>query len=73
MVYPALVEVRTNVVVDEALVEKVKRLYGLPTTRAAIGFALQSLVGAAEKRDILDLEGAGWDGDLEEMRSSARY
>ena len=73
MVYCGLVEVRTNVVVDEELVEKVKRLYGLPTTRAAIAFALRSLVGSAEARDMLDLEGAGWDGNLDEMRSSARY
>ena len=72
-VYPALVEVRTTVVVDEELIDKVKRLYGLPTTRAAIAFALRSLVGGAGTRDMLDLEGAGWDGNLNEMRSSARY
>lgn len=64
---------RTNVVVDEELVAKVKKLYGLPTTRAAIDFALRSLVGGAEKRDMLDLEGAGWDGDLDEMRRPARF
>jgi len=64
---------RTNVVLDEALVEKVKKLYGLPTTRAAIDFALRSLVGGAERKDILDLEGAGWEGDLDEMRRPARF
>lgn len=64
---------RTNVVIDEELVEKVKKLYGLPTTRAAIEFALRSLVGSAEKKDMLDLEGMGWEGDLDEMRRPARY
>jgi Arc/MetJ family transcription regulator len=64
---------RTNVVVDEELVEKIKKLYGLPTTRAAIDFALRALVGGAEKRDMLDLKGVGWDGDLDEMRPPARY
>lgn len=64
---------RTNVVLDEDLVDKVKRLYGLPTTRAAIDFALRALVGDAERRDMLDLEGTGWDVDLEEMRPGARY
>lgn len=64
---------RTNVVLDEELVERVKKLYGLPTTRAAIDFALRSLVGHAEEGDILDLKGAGWDGDLDEMRRPARY
>lgn len=64
---------RTNVVLDEELVEKVKQLYGIPTTRAAIDFALRSIVGAADKRDMLDLEGAGWDGDLKAMRPPARH
>ena len=63
---------RTNVVVDEELVEKVKRLYGLPTTKAAIDFALRSLVGDARQRDILDFEGSGWDVELGEMRPEAR-
>ena len=64
---------RTNVVLDEELVEKVKKLYGLPTTRAAIDFALRSLVGNAEQGDILDLKGVGWEGDLDEMRRPARF
>ncbi len=65
--------VRTNVVIDEQLVERVKKLYGLPTTRAAIEFALKMLVGGAEQRDMLDLEGMGWELELEEMRPEARY
>jgi Arc/MetJ family transcription regulator len=65
--------VRTNVVVDEELIEKVKKLYGLPTTRAAIDFALRTLVGEAERRDMLDLEGSGWDLDLDDMRPGARF
>lgn len=62
---------RTNVDVDEELVAKVKKLYGLPTTEAAIDFALRMLVGGAEQRDMLDLEGMGWDVDLEEFRPEA--
>jgi Arc/MetJ family transcription regulator len=65
--------VRTNVVLDEELVEKVKKLYGLPTTRGAIDFALRMLVGGAEQQDMLDLEGSGWAVDLDEMRPGARY
>lgn len=64
---------RTNVVLDEELVDKVKKLYGLPTTRSAIEFALRSLVGSAEKKDVLDLEGMGWEGDLDEMRRPPRF
>ena len=61
---------RLNVVVDEALIRRAMRLYGLPTKRAAIDFALRALVGGRPPRDTLDLEGAGWDGDLSRMRSS---
>jgi Arc/MetJ family transcription regulator len=64
---------RTNVVLDEELVDKVKKLYGLPTTRAAIDYALRSLAGSFDKRDMLDLAGTGWDGDLDEMRRPARF
>ena len=64
---------RTNIVLDEELVEKVKGLYRLPTTQAAIDFALRSLAGSFDKRDMLDLAGTGWDGDLDEMRRPARF
>lgn len=59
---------RTNVVLDQELVERVKKLYGLPTTRAAIDFALRSLLPSDDPRDILELEGSGWEGDLTQMR-----
>lgn len=67
------VALRTNVVLDQELVDRVKKLYGLPTTRAAIDFALRMLVGGAEQRDMLDLEGTGWEVDLDVMRPEARY
>ena len=60
---------RTNVVVDDELVERVKRLYGLRTTREAIDFALRRAAGASDPRAILELEGTGWGGDLDEIRS----
>lgn len=61
---------RTNVVLDDQLVAKVMELYDLPTKRAAIQFALESLVGKKSytPRDMLELRGIGWDGDLDEMR-----
>ena len=60
---------RTNVVVDDELVERVKSLYGLRTTREAIDFALRRAAGASDPRAILELRGTGWRGDLDEMRS----
>jgi Arc/MetJ family transcription regulator len=60
---------RTNVVLDDELVEKVKALYGIKTTREAIHFALLALVSRHDRNAMLDLEGAGWDGDLDSLRS----
>lgn len=61
---------RTNVVVDDDLVKKVKDLYGLKTTREAIHFALLSLVSPHDRKAILELRGMGWEGDLDQMRES---
>jgi len=60
------------VVVDDQLVAKVMRLYGLHTKRAAIDFALRAVAGESDRRKLLELRGIGWEGDLEEMRR-ARY
>jgi Arc/MetJ family transcription regulator len=64
---------RTNVVVDDELVARVMKLYRLPTKRAAIDFALRALVGDKKDvyKDLLDLQGIGWEGDLEEMRRAS--
>lgn len=69
MVYAAGVG-RTNVVIDDELVERVMRLYGLKTKREAIHFALVQLVGDKKPGDMLELKGMGWEGDLDEMRRS---
>lgn len=61
---------RTNVVVDDELIKKVKDLYGLKTTREAIHFALLSLVSPHDRKAILELRGTGWEGNLEQMRES---
>lgn len=62
---------RTNVVVDDKLVERVKRIYRVRTTREAIDLALRRLVGDVvddPHAALLELRGMGWDGDLDEMR-----
>jgi Arc/MetJ family transcription regulator len=62
---------RTNVVVDEALVERVKRIYGVRSAREAIDLALRRLVGDLSDdphAGFLELEGTGWHGDLDELR-----
>ncbi len=54
--------------VDDELIARAMSLYGLRTKREAIDFALRRLVGERQPRDILELEGSGWEGDLGAMR-----
>ena len=62
---------RTNVDIDEKACVAVMRRYGLTTKRDAVNFALRHL--AAEPLSTSEaraLRGSGWDGDLDEMRTS---
>ena len=62
---------RTNLDLEEGLVTEAMLRYGLPTKRAAVDFALRRLVGEAMTRDeALQMEGSGWDADLEELRAN---
>ena len=61
---------RTNIDIDDELVEKAMKRYRLATKRAAVDLALRRLIGdAMTKEEVLALEGTGWGGDLDEMRS----
>ena len=61
---------RTNIVLDEKLVEKGKEATGLKTTGAVVDFALRELIRHSNQRRILDLFGTvEWNGDLSHMRS----
>ncbi len=60
---------RTNIEIDDDLVERVMRRYRLPSKRAAVDLALRRLVGEPMSRDeALAMEGAGWSGDLDALR-----
>jgi len=60
---------RTNVVLDDALVAKAKKLTGMPTTRAVVDHALRELVRHRKQRELLKLRGkVAWEGDLDAMR-----
>jgi Arc/MetJ family transcription regulator len=60
---------RTNIEIDELLVERAMRRYRLPTRRAAVDLALRRLVGDPMTREeALDMEGTGWEGDLNALR-----
>ena len=60
---------RTNLVLDEKVLEEVTRLSGEKTYSAAVMRALEDFVRRAKARQILELRGAGlWEGDLSDMR-----
>ena len=62
---------RTNVDIDDEACAAVTRRYHLTTKREAINFALRVL--AAEPFGVDEarrLRGAGWEGDLNELRTS---
>ena len=64
---------RTNIDLDDELVERAMKLYGLRTKREAVDLALRRLVGEISQephRGMLELRGIGWEGNLDEMRGS---
>jgi Arc/MetJ family transcription regulator len=62
---------RTNIDIDEDACQIVMERYHLSTKRDAVNFALRTVAGeplSLEK--ARRLRGSGWEGDLDEMRSS---
>ena len=65
---------RTNIDIDDEACTEVMRRYGLSTKREAVNYALRTIaVEAVSLEEALAMEGAGWEGDLDEMRTSAVY
>jgi Arc/MetJ family transcription regulator len=63
---------RTNIDIDDRLVELAMKRYRLASKRAAVDLALRRLVGDPMTREeVLAMEGTGWDGDLDEMRDES--
>lgn len=60
---------RTNIELDDEKISRVMALYGLTSKRAAVDRALDELLGRHARRDMLDVAGSGWDGDLDDLRS----
>lgn len=62
---------RTNIVIDDELVEEARKLTGIRTKRALVDLALRELVARKTRKGILSLEGkVEWEGDLEEWRKA---
>ncbi len=60
---------RTNLVLDEQLLEEATRLSGERTYSRAVDRALHEFVRRARAGKLLELAGSGlWEGDLSKMR-----
>lgn len=63
---------RTNIDIDDEVMRRVLETYGLRTKREAVDFALRRLlVDPMDTREALSMRGAGWAGDLDELRDGS--
>ncbi len=60
---------RTNIEIDDTLMERAMKATGLKTKRATVEEALRRMTQIEAQKDILKLRGKiNWVGDLDEMR-----
>ncbi len=63
---------RTNIDIDDALIGRVIKRYGFRSKREAVEGALRSLdVEPLSREQLLELEGSGWEGDLDDLAADA--
>ena len=61
---------RTNIVIDDALMNRVMKLTGLRTKREAVELGLKTLLKLKKQGDIRKFRGKlEWVGDLDDMRT----
>ena len=60
---------RTNIELDDALIERARKLTGIRTKREVVHEALRTLIQLREQGQIRDLRGKlNWEGDLDSLR-----
>lgn len=62
---------RTNIDIDDELIERAMQTFGLRTKRQAVHLALERLLGGGPMTidEQLAMEGVGWDGNLDTLRA----
>jgi len=61
---------RTNIVIEDELMEEAMRLSGKKTKKETVEEALKLLIAIEKQKDIRQWRGKlHWEGNLEEMRS----
>lgn len=62
---------RTNIVIDDRLMQKALQVTGLPTKRAVVEEGLRLLIQVKGQTGIRRLRGkVKWEGNLDEMRTA---
>jgi Arc/MetJ family transcription regulator len=60
---------RTNIVIDDKVVEEAKKLTSLKTKKEVVDFALRELVSQLRRKKLLTIRRKGlWEGDLSRWR-----
>jgi len=61
---------RTNIVIDDDLMNRVLKLTGVRTKREAVDMGLKALLKLKKQESIRNFRGKlDWEGDLNEMRA----
>jgi Arc/MetJ family transcription regulator len=62
---------RTNIELDDRLVNEAMRISGITTKKALVNKALQQFIDSNDLKELLKFQGTGiWEGNLEEMRTT---
>jgi Arc/MetJ family transcription regulator len=62
---------RTNIVLDDKLIERAQQLSGIKTKREVVQEALRTFIQLREQSEVRSLRGKlKWEGDLNDQRQS---
>jgi Arc/MetJ family transcription regulator len=62
---------RTNIDLDDKLVNEAMRISGVSTKKALVNKALQQLIDSNDLKELLKYQGSGiWEGNVEKTRTS---
>lgn len=62
---------RTNLVLDDELIERARQITGLKTKREIVQEALRTLIRLNEQAEVRVLRGKlKWEGDLDQLRAA---
>ena len=68
------IHMRTNIDIDENLIQEAMKLTGITTKKAAVEEALRQMVSLKKQARLKDLRGKlKWEGNLDEMREGRDF